>query len=218
MPSVETQIIPTNEVVPVSSLIPNPANPRSIKTEDLERLKRQLSKLKAYKPIVVDTRTGMVCDGHMRLEALKQLGVHQVWVAYIETKDDAEALEYMLSSNDAAGRYDDQLLAELITNTPNIELTDYKVDLGESIDLSKVLERFGPKEPDEEDIAGEGEAKPFKRVTFTFAAEQWADIDKAIRICDRANLFDVYGTDNKDANGNAISAIVKDWLEEQNGK
>jgi len=206
----ETQIIPTNEVVPVSSLVPNPANPRSIKTEDLERLKRQLTKLKTYKPIVVDKRTGLVCDGHMRLEALKQLGVKEVWVAYIETANDGEALEYMLSSNDAAGRYDDQLLAELITNTPDIELGDYKVDLGESVDLSKVLDRFGPKD---EEIAGEGEAKPFKRVTFTFAVEQWAEVEKAIRISDRANLFDVYGTDNKDTNGNAIAAIVKDWLE-----
>lgn len=214
MASQDTQIIPTNEVVPVSSLIPNPANPRSIKTEDLERLKRQLSKLKAYKPIVIDKRTGYILGGHMRKAALESLGVKQVWVSYIETANETEALEYMLSDNDSVGRYDDQLLAELITNTPDIELTDYKVDLGESIDLSKVLERFGPKEPDEADIAGESEAKPFKRVTFTFAAEQWADVDKAIRISDRANLFDVYGTDNKDANGNAISAIVKDWLED----
>lgn len=140
----ETQSIPANELVDITTLKPNPQNPRSIKTEDLERLKRQLSRLKTYKPIVVDTRTGLICDGHMRLEALKQLGVKQVWAAYIETKDDAEALEYMLSSNDQAGRYDDQLLAELVASTPEITLTDYKVDLGEPVDLSKLLAKFSP--------------------------------------------------------------------------
>src|SRR5690242_14183261 len=109
----DTQAIPANELVDTATLKPNPRNPRQIKKDDLERLKHQLSRLKAYKPIVVDTRTGLILDGHMRTEALKQLGVTQVWVSYIETDNDAEALEYMLSSNDQAGRYDDQLLAEL---------------------------------------------------------------------------------------------------------
>ncbi len=207
----------TLETRPITQLHNWESNPRSIKTEDFDRLKRQITTLGVYTPLVI-TDDGTVLSGNMRLRAFRELGFKDVWVKVVDASDDKTRLEYALSANDAAGRYDDQLLAELITNTPDIELTDYKVDLGESIDLSKVLERFGPKEADEAEIAGEGEAKPFKRVTFTFAAEQWADVDKALRISDRANLFDVYGTDNKDTNGNAISAIVKDWLEAQNGK
>lgn len=203
----------TLETRPITQLHNWDKNPRSIKTEDFDRLKRQITSLGVYTPLVI-ADDGTVLSGNMRLRAFRELGFKDVWVKVVDAPDDKTKLEYALSANDAAGHYDDQLLAELITNTPDIELADYKVDLGESIDLSKMLERFGPKEPDEAEIAGEGEAKPFKRVTFTFAAEQWADVDKAIRISDRANLFDVYGTDNKDANGNAIAAIVKDWLED----
>jgi hypothetical protein len=147
----ESQSIPLNELVPVSQLKPNPQNPRSIKNEDFVRLKRQLSKLKAYKPIVVDTRTGYILGGHMRARALEALGYEEVWVSYVETADDTEALEYMLSDNDAAGRYDDQMLAELITNTPNIALDDYKVDLGDPIDLEELLKKFGPDAEAEEE-------------------------------------------------------------------
>lgn len=150
----QTQSIPANELVPIASLKPNPKNPRNIKNEDFVRLKRQLSKLKVYKPIVVDARTGLILGGHMRARALEALGYDKVWVSYVETANDTEALEYMLSDNDAAGRYDDQMLAELVTNTPDIALDDYKVDLGDPIDLEALLKKFGPDiAADEERVA-----------------------------------------------------------------
>jgi ParB-like chromosome segregation protein Spo0J len=144
-----SQSIPQNELVPVSALKPNPQNPKTIKTEDFVRLKRQLSELKVYKPILVDKRTGLILGGHSRAKALEALGIEQVWVSYVETSNDAEALKYMLSDNDQIGRYDDQLLAELVTNTPGIELDDYKVDLGEPIDLEALLMKFSPSDDPE---------------------------------------------------------------------
>lgn len=118
-------------------------NPRSINNDDFARLKRQIQKLGVYKPLLI-TDDGTVLGGNMRLRAYKELGIADVWVSVVDAPDDTKKLEYALSDNDRAGTYDEQMLAELITNTPDIELGDYKVDLGVPIDLTALLAKFGP--------------------------------------------------------------------------
>lgn len=135
----------TLETRPIGELHNWQNNPRSIKTEDFDRLKRQISTLGVYAPLVI-TDDGTVLSGNMRLRAFRELGFKDVWVKVVDAPDDTTKLEYALSANDAAGRYDDQLLAELISNTPTIELKDYKVDLGNPVDLSQVLAKFAPTE------------------------------------------------------------------------
>jgi len=93
----------------------------------------------------------------MRLKAFQDMGVEKVWVTVVRAPDEKTKLEYALSANDAAGRYDDQMLAELVTNTPDIALDDYKVDLGDPIDLEALLKKFGP------DVDAEQEKTPQPR-------------------------------------------------------
>lgn len=124
-------------------------NPRSINKEDFVRLKRQIDRHGVFKPLVV-TEDGTVLGGNMRLRAYRELGHTEVWVSVVDAPDDQTRLEYALADNDRAGVYDEQALAELVTKSPNIDLEDYKVDLGEPVDLSKVLEKFSPiDEPDD---------------------------------------------------------------------
>lgn len=112
-------------------------NPRAITKEGYERLKRQIKKKGIFKPLLVD-QDGTVIGGNMRLKALTEMGVEEVWVSQVECKDDDERLEYALSDNDRAGYYLDDELIELLQDS-GIDLGDYAVDLGKSTTLMDLL-------------------------------------------------------------------------------
>ncbi len=133
-------------------------NPRAIKKEDFERLKKQIQELGQYKPILV-TSDGEVLGGNMRLKAYQALGISRIWISVVDPKTEAEKLKYALSDNDRAGYYVDQDLAELIQEYGvEINLEDYKVDLGQALSLADVLNQFAPDiEEDEAPAVAEGE-------------------------------------------------------------
>jgi hypothetical protein len=122
-------------------------NPRSITKDDFARLKKHIAQSGQFKPLIV-TIDGTVLGGNMRLRAFQDLGITEVWVSVVEAPDAKTKLEYALLDNDRAGSYDEQALAELVTNTPEIALGDYKVDLGEPVDLSQLLAKFAPSVAD----------------------------------------------------------------------
>jgi len=124
-------------------------NPRSIDKKDYARLKRQIKKLGMYKPLLV-TEDGTVLGGNMRLRAYKELGITDVWVSVVEADTEAKKAEYALSDNDRAGYYNEQDLAELVTGI-EIDLEDYRVDLGKMTDLSDIISKYGP-EPEEDEF------------------------------------------------------------------
>ena len=127
-----------NKIIKISELKPNPENPRGIKKDAFERLQNQIKKLGQFKPVIIDTRTGYIVGGHMRFEAYKKLGITDVWVSYIETPNDAVALEYMLADNDRAGYYEQDKLVEL-TLQHEIDQTMFNVDLGEPKPLTDAV-------------------------------------------------------------------------------
>lgn len=127
-----------NEIINISKLKPNPENPRGIKKDAFNRLKQLIEKLGQFKPVIIDTRTGYIVGGHMRYEAYKELGITDVWVSYIETPNDAVALEYMLADNDRAGYYEQDKLVEL-TLSHEIDHTMFNVDLGEPKPLTDAV-------------------------------------------------------------------------------
>lgn len=127
-------------------------NPRTINKEDFERLKRQITRLGQYKPLII-TSDGTVLGGNMRLRAYQELGMTEAWVSVVEANTEAKKIEFALSDNDRAGDYDEEKLSELITTTPDLNLTalrDYKVDLGKMTDIDMLLSKFGPSEPENE--------------------------------------------------------------------
>lgn len=122
--------------VPISKVIPWEKNPRGIKTLDFERLKRQILKLGVYKPLVCCRENGkfVVLGGNMRIRALRVLGVKEV-----------EKIEFGLSDNDRAGYYEEDKLAELVfPYMAKLDLDDFRVDIGRSVDLKSLLEDFAP--------------------------------------------------------------------------
>ena len=139
--------------VPISDVQPWDKNPRGIKTKDYERLKKQILKLGIYKPLLAYRENGgyVVLGGNMRIRALKELGMTEVDISVVEAKTEAKKIEYALSDNDRAGFYEEQALAELVyPHIEDIDLGEFKVDLGEPVDLRGVVEKFSPVGEDEQ--------------------------------------------------------------------
>lgn len=141
--------------VPIAKVVPWEHNPRGIKTKDFDRLKKQILKLGVYKPLLAYKENGhyVVLGGNMRIRALKELGIPEVEVSVVEAKTQAKKIEYALSDNDRAGFYEEDKLAELVyPEMAHLDLAEFKVDLGEPLDLKAVVERYGP---DIDDGAGD---------------------------------------------------------------
>lgn len=89
----------------------------------------------------------------MRLRAFKELGIAEAFISIITPENEAQKLKYALSDNDRAASYDEQALTELIhTYKDDIELGDYKVDLGEPMSIGDLLSTVSPEEVVEDEV------------------------------------------------------------------
>lgn len=116
-------------------------NPRSMTKDGLERLIKQIKKLGVYKPLLI-TEDGTVLGGNMRLQALKELGQKQVWVSIVDAPTEEMKIEYALSDNDRAGKYESDQLANLIGNFPDVEWGDFTVDIKDPELISDLMDSF----------------------------------------------------------------------------
>jgi hypothetical protein len=116
-------------------------NPRTISKENFERLKNQIKELGEYKPLII-TKDGTVLGGNMRLRAYRELGYKKVWVSIVEAETDEEKLKYALSDNDQLGEYQKDELIKLINNFPNLDLSNFTINLEESISLNLLKENL----------------------------------------------------------------------------
>lgn len=139
-------------------------NPRSITEEDFERLKKQIKELGIYKPLIVN-QDNVVLGGNMRLRALRELGIKEVWVSVVETKNEEEMMKYNLSDNDRAGFYDFDLFSN-IESQFNINWSDYSVEFLKPVSLEKIINNKINFDFDE--IEGnENREKKFKDILVT---------------------------------------------------
>lgn len=167
----------------LSDLTPWVSNPRAINKDDFVRLKKQISRLGQYKPLLV-TNDNVILGGNMRYQAMKELGLDKVWVSLIEFKerdgswvsiidgieqpDKFPSLvqaqtEYALSDNDRAGHYDEQKLAEMMFSLPDLNKDLYKFDLGRLTSITELMSKYGP-EPEEDDFDGKLPDEPVTQV------------------------------------------------------
>ena len=125
-------------------------NPRGIKKDDFERLKSQIKELGIYKPFLI-TEDNIVLGGNMRLKACVDLGIKEAPVTVVKAPTDELKIKYALSDNDRAGYYEEDQLAELILSVPDLQLTDYKLDLGQLTTVQDLLSKFAPDNIEEDE-------------------------------------------------------------------
>lgn len=139
------------ETWPIEKLHGWEKNPRAIRPEDFNRLKRQIQKHDQFKPVII-TPNGEVIGGNMRLKAYKELGITDIWVSVVDPKTEAEKIGLALADNDRAGYYLEDELDDIIANTPDLELGDYHVEFGDTISLADFAQRNEEVEEDEFDV------------------------------------------------------------------
>jgi hypothetical protein len=158
--------------VPIAGLVPYGRNPRR---GNVDLIVESLSRHGQYRPIVVRTNTFEVLAGNHTLAAAKQLGWEEIAATFVTVTDD-EAARIVLVDNRAAdlGTYDDDLLAELLSDLSDLEGTGYDAD-----DLATLTELQGPHpagggDTDLEDVLAEADASVWPWVRAQLDPEDYA--------------------------------------------
>lgn len=117
--------------VPVNELAPYHRNPR---TGDLDSITESLSVNGQYRPIVVNRgaltgRKNEILAGNHTFKAAKQLGWTDIAVTWLDVDDEAAAKIVIVDNrtSDLAG-YDTVLLADILTELPDLQGTGYDQD------------------------------------------------------------------------------------------
>ena len=111
------------ELIDVNNLVSNPKNPNKHNERQIKLLAKNIKFQGQRHPIIVSKRSGFICAGHGRLDAIKLLKWDNCAVDYQEFESEAEEYAFMIADNK---------LAELSENDDSMmiqDLKDMKFDL-----------------------------------------------------------------------------------------
>lgn len=106
-------------IVKVKDLKANPNNPRYIRDEKFEKLKKSIQdfpEMLKLRPVVVDDDM-VVLGGNMRLKALTELGIDEVEVIKAKDLTEGQKAEFIIKDNVGFGDWDWDMLANEWDNT-----------------------------------------------------------------------------------------------------
>ena len=114
--------------IPLSDLVFNEDNPRTISEEKFESLKRSLNafpEMLNARPIVVD-ENNVILGGNMRARAMAAIGLTKAEVHRVEGWTDEQKAEFMIKDNVGFGDWDWDVLAN---QWDNVSLGDWGLDV-----------------------------------------------------------------------------------------
>ena len=118
----------TIKKIKLADLIPTENNPRQIKKDDFERLKKSVQsfpQMLDIREIVVD-ENNRILGGHQRVKALLANGEKEVNVKVVEGLSEEEKREFVIRDNIQNGEWDFDVLANEWDDLP---LDDWGIDL-----------------------------------------------------------------------------------------
>lgn len=144
-------------MIPISKLKLNPDNPRTIKKDQLEKLKRSIKSF----PEMMEKRP-MVCvtdedgklyplGGNMRLRAIKEMGLKEIpetWVIFADEWTEEQRREFIVKDNASLGAWDFDALAEG-WNIDDLEEWGVDLDLNKFEELKAEEDNFEVELPEE---------------------------------------------------------------------
>lgn len=104
-----------NDMIKLSSIKPNPNNPRLIKDDKFKKLVKSISefpKMMSLRPIVVD-ENNIILGGNMRYKALQELGKKEIpkeWIKKASDLSDEEIKRFIIADNVGFGEWDEEML------------------------------------------------------------------------------------------------------------
>ena len=194
----------TQGVVPVKYLVPNASNPRAIRKDKLEKLKKSVVEDHEFlqmRPIVVDEYL-VVLGGNQRLAAFKALGMEEIkaqWVVQAIGWSDEKKQAFIIKDNVGFGEWDWEALANDWDET---QLAEWGLDIPE----------LGTVDEQEDQDAGTQE-DGLEKMSFLFSDEQADYIKQAIdQAKSSKDFYEMESFGNYDNQGNALALIVTQWL------
>jgi len=182
--------------VALSSIKPNPDNPRIIKDDKFRKLVdsiRSFPEMLELRPIVVNA-DNVVLGGNMRLRACQEAGMKDIPVLRADTLTPNQQREFIIKDNVGFGEWDWDDLA----NAWDADLLD-----AWGLDVPKM------PEIDEVDFATlpDGDKPDFEQMTFTLHISQADTIREALDLAKSAGPF--VDAPNQNSNGNALARIAE---------
>lgn len=128
-------------------------NPRGIKVDRYQELKRRLQDQGIIKPLLI-TEDGTVIGGNMRLRAMQELGWTEVWVSITDAKTDKEIFELALTDNEEFGYYEKDAIAELAwtLELDENDLNRFQLNLGKPQTLADITEKLNSVPDDKPEV------------------------------------------------------------------
>ena len=144
------------EYVPLSELKLSEYNPRRHTPEAMAALKESINRFGICDPVIVNSaleRKNILIGGHMRVKALKEMGINEVPVVYINIPDIEKEKELNIRLNKNTGEFDWDMLADFSeeflkdVGFSSEELDSiFKIeDTPEQFDLNKELDKLNIK-------------------------------------------------------------------------
>jgi len=203
---IKIELIETNE----GQILGVPKNPRYIKGEEFEKLKKSIvdfPEMLTIREVVVFPLNGrfIALGGNMRFLACKDLGYKEIDCVILPADMPAEKLkEFAIKDNSDGwyGKYDwDKIANEWDTEL----LTGWgmKIPHFENVGADNFGEDFSLKS---------GDREKFQQMTFTFSDMQAEEIKAAISKIKETDLYKNYDSENENSNGNSLYLIVSQWV------
>jgi DNA modification methylase len=132
------------KIVKTSQIKPNPKNPRTIKDERFEKLKKSIQDFPDMlnkRPLVCFTDTDgkyVVLGGNMRLKAAKDLGLKELPIILADEWTEEQKAEFLIKDNVGFGEWEwDQLKSEWDVEKLTdwgLEIPDFKLEEAEAVE------------------------------------------------------------------------------------
>ncbi len=191
-----SRIVEHGEASP-DELTANPRNWRVHPKAQQDALAAVLDQVGWVQDVIVNKRTGLLVDGHARLDLARKRGETSVPVVYVDLDEDEERL--IIASLDPLSAMATTDAAALRVLLADIAVYDEAlVDM--FADLDGVVDEVAF--PDLA-VGGQSDART---MTFTLTADQQAVVEAAMEI---ARKHEVSGTGNENRNGNALVLICQ---------
>lgn len=203
------RIVGHAEVAP-DQLLASPLNFRIHTRYQQEAMTGALSEVGWVDEVIVNTQTGHIVNGHLRVTLALRHDAPTVPVKYVDLSPEEERL--VLATFDpisALAEFDREKFGELLEDTGTAEPALQEL-------LAKLAEEQGIVPPDEADWADafealpDGEKAPFQQMTFTVSDRQAETIQQAMAAAKGAGPFG--DTGNENSNGNALARICEAYL------
>ncbi len=115
-------------IVELHKLVPNPRNANKHPEKQITMLAKIIDHVGQRHPIVISKRSGYICAGHGRLQAIQLLGWEKAAVDYQDFETEAEEFAFLIADNKIAELAEHDEL-KMIEGIKDLKLDDLDFEL-----------------------------------------------------------------------------------------